>query len=46
MNKAYDALERDRCLDILAAYIVGPRDIHLLRRYWDQLMMVARDGGY
>ena len=46
LHKAYDALDRDRCLNILVAYRVGPRPIRLLRRYWDQLTMVARDGGY
>ena len=46
LHKAYDALDRDRCLDILAAYGVGPWAIRLLRRYWNRHMMVARAGGY
>ena len=29
----YDALERDRCIDILAGYGVGPRTLRILRTY-------------
>ena len=32
--KAYYALDRSRCLDILEGYGVGTRAHHLLRRYW------------
>ena len=46
LHKPYGALERDRCLDILVVYEVGPLTIRLLRRYWDQLTLVARAGGY
>ena len=46
IHKAYDALDRNHCLDILAAYRVIPRAIRLLRRYQDRLMMVARYIGY
>ena len=40
------ALDQGRCLNILAAYGVGPQVLNLLRRYWDCLTMVAWDGGY
>ena len=30
LRKAYDALERDRCLDILAGYGVGPGTLYIL----------------
>ena len=33
LHKAYDALDRFRCLDILEGYSVGPRSLRLLRRY-------------
>ena len=33
IQKVYDALDRDRCLGIMAAYGVGPRAIRLLRKY-------------
>ena len=34
LRKAYDALYRELCLDILAVYGVGPRQIRILRKYW------------
>ena len=46
LQKAYDALDWDRCLKILAEYGVGPRVIRLLWTYWVRLTMVASTGGY
>ena len=46
LQKAHNVLYRYRCLDILELYGVGPWDLHLLRRYWERLQMVARTGGY
>ena len=46
LNKAYNALDCGRCLDILAAYDVGPWELSLLCRYWDRLLMLARAGVY
>ena len=46
LQKAYDALDWDRCLEILAVYRVGPRELRILRMYWVWLTMVARAGGY
>ena len=43
--KAYDALDRERRLDILAEYGVGPRTIRILRTYWSRLHMVGKSGG-
>ena len=34
LQKAYDALEQERCLDILLGYGVGPRTLQLLQTYW------------
>ena len=45
LHKAYDALDRYRCLDILEGYGIGPRALHLLRRYWERIQMMARAGG-
>ena len=33
LHKAYDALDRLRCLDILERYGVGTRALRLLHRY-------------
>ena len=46
LHKAYDALDRSRCLDILEGYGVGPRACRILQTYWGRLSMVARAGRY
>ena len=46
LHKAYDALYRDRCLEILEGCIMGPRACRILCKYWDWLKMVSRTGGY
>ena len=46
LHKAYDALDRSRCLTILEGYGVGPRARRILQSYWRRLTMVARVGGY
>jgi exonuclease III len=45
LKKAYDAMDRDRCLEILVAYGVGPKLIRLLRFFWENAEMVCRAGG-
>ena len=44
LRKAYDELDRERCMEILMGYGVGPRTERILRQYWDHLSMVARAG--
>ena len=44
--KAYGALNRERCLDILAGYGVGPRTIRIIWTYWSQLQIASKAGGY
>ena len=46
LQKAYDTLDWDRCLEILAAYGVLPRVLRIIRTYWGQISMVTRAGGY
>ena len=46
LTKAYDALDRSRCLEILEGYGVGPSARRLLTTYWRRLTMVVRAGGY
>ena len=44
--EAYDALYRERAVELLTAYGVGPRKVRILWTYWDRLNMVAKAGGY
>ena len=44
--KACDVLDRERSLDLLTAYGIGPRTVQLLRKYWNQLTMVDKANGY
>ena len=46
IHKAYDALDRYRCLDILEGYGVVPQSRRLLQTYWRWLTMLSRAGGY
>ena len=46
LRKSYDALDRERVLDLITAYGVGPRTVRLLSTYWDLLTMVAKAGRY
>ena len=45
LHKAYAALDRDRCLEILELYSVGPQARRILWTHWDWLRMFARAGG-
>ena len=46
LHKAYNALERSRCLGILDGYGVGTRALRLLHRYWERPRMVVQTGNY
>ena len=46
LRKAYDAMDRDRCLAILEAYGVGPNMLRLIKYFWDNAVLVCRAGGY
>ena len=45
-QKAYGALDRSMCLEILEGYGVGPQARRILQTYWRRLTMVARAVGY
>ena len=45
LRKAYDAMDRERCLEILAAYGVGPKMCRLIKHFWDTADLVCRAGG-
>ena len=44
LTKAYNALDRSRCLEILEGYVAGPSARRLLKTYWCRFTMVARAG--
>jgi retron-type reverse transcriptase len=46
LSKAYDTLDRDRTIELLQAYGVGPRSIRILRNFWNNLQLVPRQGGF
>ena len=46
LHKAYNALDRSRCLEILEGYGIGPCARNIPKNYWHCLTMVARAGGY
>ena len=46
LRKAYNSLYRDRFLDILAGYGMGPRTICILWTHWVQLQMATKAGGH
>ena len=46
LHKAYDALCRSRCLNILEGFGMVPRACRILWTYWSRLTMVARAGDY
>ena len=45
LHKAYGALDRSKCLEILEGYGVSPKARILLQTYWHLLTMVAQTGG-
>lgn len=44
--KAYDMLDHDRTLEIFEGYGIGPNIRSLLRSFWDQQLIIAKQGGY
>ena len=46
LKKAYDAMDRERCIEILVGCGVGPNLIRLLIFFWENAELVCRAGGY
>jgi hypothetical protein len=44
-RKAFDSMDRERCIMILEGYGAGPRIIWLIRGYWRDAIMVCRASG-
>jgi hypothetical protein len=45
LRKAFDAMDRERCLMVLEGYGAGPRIIQLIRGFWRDAIMVCRAAG-
>jgi hypothetical protein len=41
LRKAFDAMDRERCIMILEGYGAGPRLVRLVRSYWRDAIMVC-----
>jgi hypothetical protein len=46
LRKAFDAMDRERCLLLLEGYGAGPQMVRLIRGYWRDAIMVCRAAGY
>ena len=46
LRKAYDTIDRERLLEILEGYGVGPNVLGLVKFYWDHQRCVAKSGKY
>jgi hypothetical protein len=46
LKKAFDAMDRERCLMILEGYGAGPNMIRLICNFWTNATMVYRASGY
>ena len=46
LRKAYDAMDRGRCLDILRDCGVGEKALRLIARFWRDAELACRVGGY
>jgi hypothetical protein len=42
LKKAFDSMDRERCLLILGGYGVGPKMIRLIQNFWENAKMVCR----
>lgn len=45
LKKAYDAMDRSRCIHILEGYGVGEQAMQLIRNFWDQASLACRAQG-
>ncbi len=46
LQKAFDAMDRERCTLIMEGYGAGPRLIRLVQTYWWDAIMVCWASGY
>ncbi len=39
--QAFDAMDRERCLDLLQPYNLGPNMLRLIKAFWNQSVLVC-----
>ena len=42
LRKAYDAMDMERCMEIMRGYGVGPNLRRIIQFFWDNLELVCR----
>ncbi len=45
LKKAFDTIDRERCLLVLEGYGAGPNMRRLIHHFWDEVQMVCRASG-
>ena len=45
LRKAFDAMDRGRCIEIIRGYGAGPRMLRLIERFWAEAKLVCRASG-
>jgi hypothetical protein len=45
LRKAYNHLDRAKCIEIMTGYGVGPKLLRLQEKFWEQAEIVCRAGG-
>ena len=41
LKKAYDAMDRERCLELMEGDGVGPNMLRLIKTFWDLVVLVC-----
>ena len=45
LRKAFDSMDRGRCLEVLAGYGAGPKMLRLIKHFWDKAELACRAEG-
>ena len=45
LPKAFDSIDRGRCLEVLAGYGTGPKMLRLIKHFWDKAELACRAEG-
>ncbi len=45
LQKAFDSMDRGRCLEVLKGYGAGPKMLRLIKHFWDKVELACRAEG-